>query len=682
MFLNLELIQIYYRKSVMQVIKFKNVYTIASTLMLSVLLASCSNSGGSNDDSGESGDTVAPVIMLNGSTSININQGNVFSDAGATATDDVDGDISANITVGGDVVDTTTVGNYTITYNVSDAAGNAASQSTRTVIVNAVSASGITSFIAYTVGDGLNNSKTIYTVRGNGADHRKLHPNIPSGGEITEYSWSPATARVAYLGDVDNDTISELYTAQLDQNTRVKINGNLVSGGDVVEYKWSPDGSKVAYRANEDDFGKVELYVADADGQNRVKVSTTLIGGGNVENFSWSPAGTHLLYRADNMVNEQFNWHVATANGSISNQVNVNLLAGEAVVSPRWSPSGGYIDYIHDLVGNGDVDLYIYKLSDFSNTKMATFTFTNTQDYEWSESDTHFAVGQQFGGMSVFSFDGVAVVNVPDTQAFEFIPGSENLVVTKTIVISQFNHDQSVGVFASDGSVVAPEVLYASNKIGAPRDINFSLDATKVVIDFNASSGSDEVYVYNMGSNSAIDLRAVASNFIPNSTGLFDDVKWSENSTRILVDGRGLLISPDGSGQVDLDTSTSSSPLTVLQEQWSENNVFLVRPNSSGPQSQDILRVDEIGQNLLSIANSETTHAFYCIGGPCNGVEAFKVSSDSSFLAYKRVGLPSSAAGDDLHVVNANGTGDIKISIDLDPNLGLRITDYSIQPIN
>ena len=80
-------------------------------------------------------DIVAPVITLTGSATMNVILGDTFTDPGATATDDVDGDITANIVVAGDTVDTNTVATYTITYNVSDAAGNAAAEVTRTVIV-------------------------------------------------------------------------------------------------------------------------------------------------------------------------------------------------------------------------------------------------------------------------------------------------------------------------------------------------------------------------------------------------------------------------------------------------------------------------------------------------------------------------------------------------------------------
>jgi len=81
-------------------------------------------------------DTTAPVITLIGSANVSSELGDSFTDPGATATDNVDGDITSSIVVGGDTVDTNTAGSYLITYNVSDAAGNAATQVTRTVTVN------------------------------------------------------------------------------------------------------------------------------------------------------------------------------------------------------------------------------------------------------------------------------------------------------------------------------------------------------------------------------------------------------------------------------------------------------------------------------------------------------------------------------------------------------------------
>ena len=80
-------------------------------------------------------DTTAPEIALTGEASVTIECGAGYSDAGATAADVCDGDLTASIVSGGDTVDTGTPGTYTITYDVSDAAGNAAVQVTRVVTV-------------------------------------------------------------------------------------------------------------------------------------------------------------------------------------------------------------------------------------------------------------------------------------------------------------------------------------------------------------------------------------------------------------------------------------------------------------------------------------------------------------------------------------------------------------------
>lgn len=80
-------------------------------------------------------DNIAPVLVINGSTSTAVILGSTYTELGATAYDICDGDLTASIIVGGDTVDTNTLGTYIITYNVSDSASNAATEITRTVIV-------------------------------------------------------------------------------------------------------------------------------------------------------------------------------------------------------------------------------------------------------------------------------------------------------------------------------------------------------------------------------------------------------------------------------------------------------------------------------------------------------------------------------------------------------------------
>ena len=79
-------------------------------------------------------DEVAPVITLKGEQSVTVNVGENYEDAGATANDDVDGDITQSIEITGLII-TGTPGVYTLTYNVKDKSGNAAASVVRTVKV-------------------------------------------------------------------------------------------------------------------------------------------------------------------------------------------------------------------------------------------------------------------------------------------------------------------------------------------------------------------------------------------------------------------------------------------------------------------------------------------------------------------------------------------------------------------
>ena len=81
-------------------------------------------------------DTIAPVITLAGDATVEIELGSTYTDAGASATDTVDGSVDVVITGS---VDTAAAGTYTLTYTATDSAGNEASQ-TRNVTV-AVSSS-------------------------------------------------------------------------------------------------------------------------------------------------------------------------------------------------------------------------------------------------------------------------------------------------------------------------------------------------------------------------------------------------------------------------------------------------------------------------------------------------------------------------------------------------------------
>lgn len=125
-----------------------NTDTIASatTLTLSLSSVSYSSAGNykvvvkngiatavSNNAALTVNDMTSPILSLTGAADTTILLGSTWTDPKGTATDDRDGNISATITLTGAPANTNAAGRFTITYKVSDAAGNAATAITRTL---------------------------------------------------------------------------------------------------------------------------------------------------------------------------------------------------------------------------------------------------------------------------------------------------------------------------------------------------------------------------------------------------------------------------------------------------------------------------------------------------------------------------------------------------------------------
>jgi hypothetical protein len=93
-----------------------------------ILFTACGGGGGSKKTTV---DTTPPLITLNGDNPQTLTRGDAYVEAGASATDAVDGTVDVNIT---GTVDSDVIATYTLTYTAKDTAGNTATE-TRTVTV-------------------------------------------------------------------------------------------------------------------------------------------------------------------------------------------------------------------------------------------------------------------------------------------------------------------------------------------------------------------------------------------------------------------------------------------------------------------------------------------------------------------------------------------------------------------
>ena len=100
-------------------------------------------------------DQTAPELVLNGANPLSVTWGGVFTDPGASFTDNVD---ASKTVYSLDTVDTSRVGSTTLTYSAVDAGGNAAVNVTRTVTVTladggtTVGADGLSDLMRYALG--------------------------------------------------------------------------------------------------------------------------------------------------------------------------------------------------------------------------------------------------------------------------------------------------------------------------------------------------------------------------------------------------------------------------------------------------------------------------------------------------------------------------------------------------
>ena len=138
------------------------VVTITATDKAGVLTLATATAQILEDETSAPSDTIPPVITLRGTATITLDWASSYIDAGATATDNVDGSVTVNSSGS---VNTSKPGVYVISYTASDVAGNAAIRVVRTVTVLAptstLGADGVSGLLRYAFGaNGPNDSVT------------------------------------------------------------------------------------------------------------------------------------------------------------------------------------------------------------------------------------------------------------------------------------------------------------------------------------------------------------------------------------------------------------------------------------------------------------------------------------------------------------------------------------------
>ena len=174
------------------------------------LLCACGGGGGSvgstpapSGQTTSQADNTAPVITLDGPATVEVVQGQSYNEAGATATDAVDGDVDVEIS---GEVDNQTIGTYTIRYSAVDQAGNEASVS-RTVQVVAAHTSDSIELVVFANGMAGSTWDAGFGAYDQAIDYATCDND--NGSDCPSISWALASdadrGQVLEISRVDND---------------------------------------------------------------------------------------------------------------------------------------------------------------------------------------------------------------------------------------------------------------------------------------------------------------------------------------------------------------------------------------------------------------------------------------------------------------------------------------------
>ena len=366
-------------------------------------------------------DTTAPVITLAGDSQVNLEVGSTYTDAGATASDNYDGDISSQIVVVNNV-DVNTLGSYTVTYSVSDSSSNAASVVTRTVNVVDQTAPTIT-----ILGDNPVTIEAGSTYTDAGATATDNYNNDVTSS-ITAYSTVDSNTIGSYtvtytVSDASGNQATAVRTVIVEDSTPPTI--ALIGSNPVTVEAGSTytDAGATATDAYDGDLTSSITTTSDVD-VNTVGTYTVTY------TVSDSSANSATASRTVNVVDTTA--PVITIIGA--NPVDVDLGA-------TYSDAGATATDVHD----GDLTSSITVSSNVDTNTAGTYTVTYTV------SDAAGNQATETRTVNVIDNSNNPTTHYIDIQGYAFSPSSITINVGDTIVWTNYD-SASHTVTSNDGT--------------------------------------------------------------------------------------------------------------------------------------------------------------------------------------------------------------------------------------
>lgn len=373
-------------------------------------------------------DTVAPEITLIGESTVYVLIGETYIDDGATASDDISGDLTTSITTV-NPVNTSEIGIYTVSYNVVDDTGNNANEVIRTVHVTTGSSPELnivgSSTINLNVGDiyrdegalaaDLEDGDLSSTIEVNNTVDTSVQGTYTISYNVTDTHGNTAVevirTVVVSLGDIplltlngENSisiTLGETYTDPGVSATDAE-DGDLTS---LVEIVNPVDNSQTGTYT-------ITYNVTDSHGNSAIEVTrTVIVTNGNIPVITLTGTSTVELIVGDTFVDEGATAS-DTEDGDLTNEINIIntveiSIEGTYTVTYNVTDSHGNTatEVTRTVIVNAYVDPNLAADSDFSSGVIGYNAETTDTWQYWTGGE----------GSIVSVVDGEALIEVTET---------------------------------------------------------------------------------------------------------------------------------------------------------------------------------------------------------------------------------------------------------------------------
>ena len=209
----------------------------------------------------------------------------------------------------------------------------------------------------------------LFLVPTNGGSTRKISGDLAMGGQVSNtFKMSPDNTRVVFYAGKRVAGIHEIFSVDyteypFDENPVVteQVTQNINAGGQVsTDFEITPDGQRVVYSADVTNNDRFQLFSNTMTGDD-VQLYFFGMNEDNVRPiFALSPDGQTIVYRADQQPG-RYQLHSVSIAGGPSQRINGTFFIPSSDVEQHFliSGDGEHVTYMADQDDEGKVELYI-----------------------------------------------------------------------------------------------------------------------------------------------------------------------------------------------------------------------------------------------------------------------------------------------------------------------------------